>query len=278
MAGGRTQADAPLYVQSQYTVEAVSALPPTPHIELARVWRRDATLPITLAADPAQPRGNEIDLRFRRQVGAGEKPVVSIALAPLRGSDGARHGDGMAAMAASIRLAGTASVWLDRNIPLTADLARYDLIMIVGRDDMKFTSDEMTAIYNYWKSGGVLFYESCRRNQTQGNPPADAVFNDLVESFGAWLEPLPQDHPLLAKPYRFGQPPNGFETLGSPLVKVAEGIVMSTFDYGCIWRGERRGGPARRSEIRDAEEWGANLLLWAAAESRGRRQAAKQTT
>lgn len=275
--GGRVQEDAPLYVQSQYTLEAVAELPPTPHVELARIWRRDATAPITLPADPTQPRGNEIDLRYRRTVGVGEQPVVSVAMVPWRGTEGAGHGEGVASLAASMRLAGLGSVWVDRQVPLSGDLARYDLIMVVGRDQIQLTNDEMTALYHYWQQGGVIFYESCRRNHTQGNPPADAVFTDLMEAFGVQLAPLSADHALLQKPYRFGQPPAGYETLGSPTVKVGEGVVMSTADFGCLWRGQRRTGPARRGEIRDAEEWGANLILWAAAESRTRRQAAKQT-
>jgi hypothetical protein len=273
--GGRTQEDAPLYVQSQYSLEAVSELPPTPHVELARVWRRDGTAPILLPADSTQPRGNEVDLRFRRYVGIEQKPVVTVAMVPLRGTEGAGHGQGVATLAASMRREGLASAWIDRQVPLTADLTRYDLIMVVGRDQIQLTNDEMTALYNYWKQGGVIFYESCRRNQAQGNPPADTMFNDLVAAFGVQLAPLAADHALLQQPYRFGQPPAGFETLGSPTVRIGEGIVMSTADFGCLWRGERRTGPARRGEIRDAEEFGANLILWAAAESRGRRQTAK---
>jgi hypothetical protein len=274
---GRGQEDGPLYVQAQYTVEAVTSLPPTPHIELARIWRRDTTLPISLAADPNQPRGNEIDLRFRRQVGTQQKPVISVGLVGLRGSDGARHGEGIATLAAGMRLAGSANVWLDRNVPLSDELLRYDLIMVVGRDAVQLTSEEMNALYRYWQGGGVIFYESCRRNQAQGNPPADANFTELLSSFGIKLQPLPADHALLARPYRFGQPPAGFETLGSPGVMVAEGMVVSNVDFACLWRGERRSGPARRSEIRDAEEWGANLILWAAAESRARREVAKSS-
>jgi hypothetical protein len=46
---------------------------------------------------------------------------------------------------------------------------------------------------------------------------------------------------------------------------------MSTFDYGCMWRGERRGRQAQRGEIRNALEFGANVVHWAIAQ----RQAAK---
>jgi hypothetical protein len=101
----------------------------------------------------------------------------------------------------------------------------------------------------------------------------------LVNAFGVQLAPLENDHAILASPFLFAQPPQGYETQGTPQVQVADGLIMSTADYGCLWRGERRGRPAQRGEIRDAQEWGANLIFWAAAQRKvrakqGRQQAA----
>lgn len=274
-AGSRVQEDAPLYVQSQYSLEAVSDLPPTPHVELARIWRRDNMAPITLAKDPIHPRANEIDLRFRRTIGQQEKPTASVGVISLRGTDGARHGEGMANVAASIRLSGIGQVWVDRGVPLVGDLSQYDLVYLVGRDQVQLSNEEMTALYAYWQAGGVIFYESCRRNQTVGDPPADNVFMGLAHAFGLTLTPMESGHGIFAAPYLFAQPPLGFETQGSPQMRVADGILMSTMDYGCLWRGERRGRPAQRGEIRDAQEWGANLIFWAAQERKRRADIAR---
>lgn len=273
--GARTQEDAPLYVQSQYSLEAVTDLPPTPHVELARIWRRDPTAPITVAKDALNPRGNEIDLRFRRAVGQQGKPSARVGVISLRGTDGARHGEGISNLAKSIRLSGVGDVWVDRGVPLLGDLAPYDLIYLVGRDQVDLSNDEMTALYNYWHEGGILFYEGCRRNQTNGEPPADAVFTALVNAFGQKLAPIEAGHELLASPYLFAKAPQGYETQGSPQMLVADGILMSTADYGCLWRGAQRGGPAERSEIRDAQEWGANVIFWAAAQHKIRRERAR---
>lgn len=273
--GTRTQEDAPLYVQSQYSLEAVTDLPPTPHIELARIWRRDPTAPIVVAKDSLNPRGNEIDLRFRRVIGQQNKPSVRVGVVSLRGTDGARHGEGISNLASSIRWGGVADVWVDRGVPMLGDLAPYDVVYIVGRDHVDFSNDEMTALYQYWQEGGVLFYEGCRRNQPNGEPPADAVFVALVNAFGQQLAPIESGHELLASPYLFAKPPLGYETQGSPQVLVADGIVVSQADYGCLWRGLRRSGPAERGEIRDAQEWGTNLLLWAAAQRKIRSERAR---
>jgi len=269
-AGSRVQEDEPLYIQYQYSLEAVSDLPPTPHVELARIWRRDGKAPITVAKDPLHPRSNEIDLRYRRLVGSEDKPMATVGVISLRGTDGARHGEGMANVAASIRLNGIGQVIVDRGLPLAGDLRPYDLIYLVGRDQVQLTNDEMTALYGYWQSGGIIFYEGCRHNLTVGEPPADNTFIGLVNAFGQTLKPIESSHGVFAAPYLFAQPPLGFETQGTPLFRVADGILMSSYDYGCIWRGERRGRPAQRGEIRDAQEFGANLIFWAAAQRKVR--------
>jgi hypothetical protein len=269
-AGSRVQEDAPLYVQDQYSLEAVNALPPTPHVELARIWRRDSTAPITVAKDPNHPRANEIDMRYRRSVGQEEKPSASVGVISMRGTDGARHGEGMANVAASIRLSGIGRVTVDRGVPLAGDLSGYDLVYLVGRDQVQLSNEEMTALYDYWQAGGVIFYEGCRRNETVGDPPADNTFVGLVNAFGLTLTAIAKEHAIFRAPYLFAQPPLGFETQGSPQLKVADGIMMSSYDFGCIWRGERRGKAAQRGEIRDAHEWGANLIYWAAQERKAR--------
>jgi hypothetical protein len=268
------QEDAPLYVQAQFSLEAVSDLPPTPHVELARVWRRDQTAPITLAADPAQPRANEIDTRFRRNIGQQAQVSGLVGVVSLRGSEGARHGEGMANLAASIRVSGVGQIWVDRSVPLLGDLTRYDMIYLVGRDQIQLNNEEMTALYTYWQAGGVIFYESCRRNLA-GEPAGDAVFTNLVNAFGAQINPVESGHAIFAAPFLFAQIPSGYETQGTSQVRVGDGLIMSTADYGCLWRGERRGRPAQRVEIRDAQEWGANLVLWAVAQRQVRAEKAR---
>jgi hypothetical protein len=161
-------------------------------------------------------------------------------------------------------------------VPLADDLSVYDMLYVVGRDQIQLTNDEMTALYEYWNAGGVIFYESCRRNQSVGDPPGDNVFMGLAHAFGLTLTPIERSHGIFESKYLFAQPPVGFETQGSPQVRVADGIVMSMSDYGCLWRGERRGRPAQRAEIRDAQEWGANLIFWAVAEHKARVNRARE--
>ena len=55
---------------------------------------------------------------------------------------------------------------------------------------------------------------------------------------------------------------------GIDVLVLEEGARFSQADYGCLWAGDRRGGPASREEIRAAHEFGQNLLDWAAERAR----------
>ncbi len=267
-AARRVQEDAPLYVESQFTLEAVSKLPATPYVELARIHRRGGGAPIVAAKAVDIPRANEIDLRFRRVVGETGIMRAMLGVVTLRGADGVRHSAGLANVAAAMRQNPQMQVWVDHGLTPASDLAQYDLLYVVGRDVVQLTGDEMNPLYTYWQGGGTIFLESCRAAQTDGDPGADAMFRELMSSFGVSLAPMPATHPLMATPYLFAQPPDGFETRGTPGLWAGERVIMSTYDFGCIWRGERRGRPAHRSEIRNALEFGANLVRWAMAQSK----------
>ena len=250
--------DGPRYVHARFAIEARPALPDTPAVELARIRRQDRNAPITDAQDPARPTANEIDLRFRRRVGAAPQTVVTLAVCYTAGGNRA-HGRGAANLARALRRGGR-QVWVDDDLPLSDELAEYSLLCLVGRDAFQLNRDEMNALYAYLQGGGTCFIESCRR-EGEGDPAADAAFADLLASMGVQLEPLLPDHPLLTEPYLFAAPPPGFETEGQ--IRVGGGVVFSTFDYGCLWGAVRRDRPPSREEIRAAMEWGANLVAYA---------------
>ena len=216
VAAKRVQEDAPLYVHSQFTLEAVSRLPSTPYVELARIRRVGKSAPIVTAKDLALPQSNEIDLRFRRIVGDRGITRAVLGVLTLRGAEGVHHGEGLVNVAATMRQNPQLQVWADRGLTPASDLAQFDLVYVVGRDAVQLTSEEMNALYTYWQGGGVIFYESCRAAQTDGDPGADAMFRELMSSFGVSLAPMPANHPMMAAPYLFAQPPDGFETRGTP--------------------------------------------------------------
>jgi hypothetical protein len=259
---GGEQGD-PLYVHAQYAIEATSTMPETPAVELARVRRLDRETPIQNAPDRDHPAENQIDLRYRRQVGAQQRAAVTLGVCYAGGQESRRHGRGATRFARALRHGGQL-VWVDNGIALDEGLAAYDLLYLVGGEAFQLTSDEANALYAYLQAGGTVFFESCRHRAEGDAPPADASFQDLLASMGVELKELTADHELLVEPHLFAAPPPGFETQGPPQVLAGGGVIFSTCDYGCLWRGERREGLASREEIRSAVEWGGNLVAYAA--------------
>ncbi len=261
---------APVYVQQQFSVEATSVLPPGPHVELARLLRTRRGAPIADAQDPTAPAGNEIDLRFRRSSALPSAAPASIALVHLGGA-GAQHGRGAQALARGLR-ANQRSVWVDDNAVLESGISNYTLVYLVGHDTFQLSANEMNALYSLLQNGGSLFAESCRREAGAAGR-AEASFAALFGSLGIKPESVGAGHRLLQGPALFNAAPVGYETGGMPQVQAGEGLLYSTADYGCLWHGERRSGPASREEIRAAHEFGLNVLDWAA--NRSSRQAAR---
>lgn len=258
--------DGPLYVHAQFGIEARSALPDAPYVELARIRRQGPDAPLADAKDASRPAANEIDQRFRREIGAAQPEAITLAVSYAGGAASREHGQGATHLARALRRAGQ-QVWVDGDVTLSPDLEAYTLVYLVGQDAFQLDRDKMNALYAYLQAGGTVLVESCRQAVT-GDPAADAAFSDLLASMGVQLEPLPPGHRLLTEPFLFAAPPPGFETEGEPQVLLGGGVIFSTFDYGCLWRGERRGQPATREEIRTAMEWGANLVAFAAARRR----------
>jgi hypothetical protein len=260
-----------LYVHAQFGVEAGSDPGQFAGVELARIRRQSRQSPISDARQPLHPAPNEIDLRFRQKVGASAPQVASVAVSYVGGLEGRDHGRGVGHLARALGQSGQRLV-VDDNVPLAQGLEVYTLVYLVGRDAFQLSSDEMNAVYAYLQGGGTVLIESCHHEMPAGDPPADASFIDLLASMGIETEEIPSGHGLLADPYLFSAPPHGFETEGEPHISVGGGVIFSTFDYGCLWRGLRRDRPAAREEIRAAMEWGGNIMAYAGQ----RRQSARE--
>jgi hypothetical protein len=274
----RPRADAPepadgaaLYVRAEYGMEAVPTLTDGAGVELARLIREGRGLPVTNARDLTRPRANEIDLRYRQHVGAALPEIVSLGVAHVGGAAGGRHGRGLGHVARHVRFHSDQKVWVDEGVRLTAGLNRYALIYLVASGFWQPSAEEARALADFRQAGGTILFESCRHDLAGGPTPADNAFVQYAASLGARLDDVPRDHWLLTEPHLFSAPPAGYETQG--VVKMAEGLIFSAYDYGCLWQAEQRAGPPSREAVRAALEWGANLVSYAAARRAEGRQA-----
>jgi hypothetical protein len=251
----------PLYVQTGFTIEARSALPDTAYVELARVWHENRQAPIRDAKDPAHPGVNEIDLRFRSELLVLRPQTARIGVW-YTGSASPRHGRGAQNLAAALSRRDNRRVWVDDGI-VSRDLEAYTLVYLVAQGGFNLDASEARALADYIKAGGTVFFESCRHDTPGETPASDKAFAEMLGAAGLKLDDLTPGQPLMSEPNFFASLPAGFEARGS--LRLGRGVVFSTQDYGCIWQGERRSGPASREEIRSAMEWGDNLLSYALA-------------
>lgn len=265
-----TGEDDPKYIHDEYIIEAKEpgTYDSTQVVELARVQRSKGDAPIVNAKDFEHPAPDEIDLRFRKQAGKQSLPVARLGVSFMGAQTLERHKNGIHHLTRALRNLGISETWVDLGIPLATGLEAYTLIYLVGHQAFKLSQEEAQAIYNYHKNGGIVFIESCRHDVNEGPAPAEASFNEVLASLGVQLKPITSPHDLLNEPFLFGEVPAGFEDADKGQLRIGEGILFSTYDYGCLWQGERRSRAAHREEIRTAMEWGANLIAYALKHNR----------
>lgn len=264
-AGG---ADAPRFAPIVYSLEAKTALPAEPYVELARIRRPSATTPITNAQNSEAPTVYEIELRFRRQIVIPSTQPMILAIKALDGQVANEHVAGWQNLLRELRFTTHQPLWIDQNVDLEGTLFDYPLLALTGQGAFTLSRPELNGLHEYVKSGGILFFESCRRTLQPSIAEADSVWENLVSSMGSQLVAIPPTHPLLCKPYFFPQLPAGYKPGAGGALRIAEGIgkgliLHSTFDYSCLWAGDRGGQRLTREEVRAAFEWGANLLTFA---------------
>lgn len=282
----KESSDGPRFIRSEFTLQAVGKIPDnSPCIEVARI-NLSGGAPIRNAIRPDLPGQNELDLRFRpytlvnpalnleiARIGVCYTSAKAGAKQPPTGEDG----HGAALLARALRSAGK-RVWVDDGISLEPQEVRpgmsvgaldaYTLIYLVGESQIQLNEREVGSLRDYVRKGGTLLIEPCRKDQPAANSQIFTALFSLAGSFGTQLAPPVKGHPLLSIPHFFSSPPPGFETEGDPRLQIGAGVIFSACDYGCLWQGERRGRLATREEIRTAEEWGENLLAYAAQRRR----------
>jgi hypothetical protein len=253
-----------LYIKTEFGIEAKSEPGDSAKVELARVRREKRDSPICDAQEPHRPTLNEVDLRFRREIGAqSHSPeVASMAVCYLGGKPDDRHYRGASALGRAIRHRGDMTLWVDDAVPISPELEYYDIVYLVGLGGFTLKKNEKTALRDYLAGGGTIFAESCWQKLAE-KPQADVAFLDVWGGMNITLEDVQPGHPLLTTPYLFASATPGFVVQGEPRLLAGEGVIFSSHDYGCVWQGQQQGGSPSRETVRAAHEWGNNLVAYA---------------
>ncbi len=252
---GDRQKDGPLYIHTEYSINARAVLPSGPWVELARINREHRDSVFHNAKTPTRPQLNEIDLRFRREVGAPQE--IKMAVSYLGQQSRKTHGTGAIHLARTINQAGHYRLLVDDDVPLAPGIESSTLIYLVGEGKFELKSGQMNFLSNYVQRGrGTLFIESIDRS-------AEMMFLEILKAIDLEPGPLPAGYPLLVEPNLFAAPPTGYENSDTARVLVNNGVIFSTCNYGQLWLGQARQDPPSRETIRAALEWGANIVAYA---------------
>ncbi|MEA3309344.1 MAG: DUF4159 domain-containing protein [Chloroflexota bacterium] len=252
------------YVHSQFGVEAQPVTVAATGVELARVRRPADSAPITDAKNAKYPLPAELDLRFRHEISAQRPPVARLGVCYLGDEAGGRDA-GVRALARALRHAGHISVQVDLGIA-PADFATYTVVYLVVAGALQVEAELLNTLYAYLQAGGTLFTEVVPSADEDKVPASEAAFFEMLNSLGISLEPVKAEHPLLTNPHLFAVPPFcGLvaEDAAAPLLLAGGGVIFSRGDYGRLWGGQCAGLTPSRASIRDAHEWGENLVTYA---------------
>jgi hypothetical protein len=196
-------------------------------------------------------------------------PSTSTAAAPARRLTMAlaRHaGDGW-----DLHLAGLAN--LSREIgatfginvpaPLTlavADAEAVDVLYFSGQSRLQLSDADVAAAARLLGLGGMLVAEGCASgpNGDAGAREFALSFVELADRLGRQLSDVQRGHALMNSRHVFAIVPAGARERARVLE--ANGIVYSDADYGCAWQGGPSDRPLVRGVIRDALEFGINIV------------------
>ena len=252
---GAGQADGPLYIRAEFSIAARTTQSGAPGVELARIQRQGREALFRDAPNPVQPSPNEIDLRFRCEIGAPRE--ISVAVCYVGKVKEKKHGRGALCLAQMLNRLDRYYVTVEDDARLAPGIEAHTLIYLVGEGTFELSSGQINGLTNYVnKAKGTLLLESI-------DTTSQKAFQSLLDAMNQKPEPLQSGHCLLTTPYLFSTPPAGFKPDSAAEVLVAPGIIVSSANYGPVWQGEIVQGAPSREHLRSAAEWGSNVLTYA---------------
>ncbi len=240
------------FIQDEFLITARQTVPEKSMVELARFTRKDRKSVIKDAKLPNGPVINEIDLRFRRQIAMQIEQLLTAGVVYLGEKTDHVQGEGLLRLAQSVRRTDNINLVVNDNLELDPGILSNSFLYLVGKGKIQLTKAQLNGLQGYINRGGFLLMEGC-------DAQAGDSFLQLAIEIELELSSIPlKGDRLLSEPHYFAVVPAGFEPDGK--VVVADGGLLSTYNYGALWSGEGKEAAPERESIRTAYEWGSNLL------------------
>lgn len=236
-------------IQNEFVIAARPGLPKRPVVELARITIQKAGQAIKNPNSIQHPKMGELDLRYRSQLVSQNRKIKKIAVCSI-GLIEKNIIQGWDHLVKNAEKELPIQFVVDNNVELTTELSEYDMVFVSGKGVFKFDDSQSKALESYHASGKVLVLDSL-------DGSAEKSFQPILERLKISLISPTQDSEIMSSPHLFTSIPNGF---AGNQIKIAPNIIFSASGYGLAWAGKFGEGSGSRSAIRDAHEWGVNLL------------------
>ena len=256
----------PTRLVEAYRIQQRDSLPDTPHVELARVRLESAGGPVVDAEDPHSPGANAVDGRYRQVAAVRLRDEVALgAIIPKGGQPPELALRGLRNLARELALGEDYRAAYRGLVQLGRDAGDCTVLYLAGSGSLTLDQTELATIGVFVQSGGVLLAESL------GGGGFATGIKVLAERLGTKLAAVQRGHPLLDTRYPFAVPPPG---AAAGDVLEGGGVILSGLDYGSAWAGGSPSQPLGRAAIRDALEFGVNVVAY--GEARRKLAALKQ--
>ena len=267
-----------------HEIRECSDPPQSPQIELARLYRSEVEHPVFTAVHAESPGPDEINLLFRTMTFPFCRGEVSVGeltyAAETPGAVWNRNTPGLIYLLREANQQGLHAAYAGpfdlRSLSGQSSAIAPTLLYIAGSGSFKpFAPAAVAGLQRFLDAGGTLLGEALRGDEGGG---FEASFRELLRGVRQDTAPMPADHALLTALHIFAEPPAGGIFSGRIEVSADDSILFSAFDYGAAWRGDlappaddASAAPGTsRERIRAAQEFGVNLLTYAAQRQRRR--------
>ncbi|MBI9043730.1 MAG: DUF4159 domain-containing protein [Anaerolineaceae bacterium] len=246
---GASQGDVK-YIQDEFVVAARPSIPKRPAVELARVTVSHKGNVIKNASNLAHPGVEEIDMRYRDQIGPEEKRIVKTAIHLLGKEMPADVIFGWDFLNRECKRSSNYQLIIDNQVPLDSALSKYSLLYLAGSGAFKLNKSEQSELKKFLDQGNGIIIEAF-------DEAAEESFKPFLTGTNITLKPVAEYDSLLKNPFLFNAAPEGSQ--GSKVL-LGKGIIYSTAQYSVAWGGNVSAGTGSRTDIRSALEWGVNMI------------------
>ncbi len=243
--------------KEETVVQVVGSPPPEPHLELARIVL-GSRAGVSYPEDPVDPRGGEIDTRYRLIAGGHARGEISVAELAL--PDAGEAHVGVAALTArAINLDGAYHARYVGRIQPGDSLPEATILYVSGNREFSVSSGISNWLRSFLDGGGTLVGDGCHAAPAD---PFGGSFDKLSREVNRQMRRAVAGDRLLMAHHLFGAPPPGLAKADSGMVLAGGGVIYMASDFGCILGGAGEPAPAR-SSIRASEEFATNLAATA---------------